>query len=140
MAENSPGLCCSASRRLTVGELFERGLRRNRERELSIEGTAIQSADGMCARFSLDVVDGHVAEVGFRVTTCTALIAYSEYIAELTPGLRLEAAREFSPTKLVEVLPDVPAFRHDRAVLAIAAFRSVLLAAESDPCMTDPSL
>jgi NifU-like protein involved in Fe-S cluster formation len=132
MAENAPGLCCSASQRLTVGELFERGLRRNRERELSIGGTGVESADGICARFSLDVVEGQVAEVGFRVTTCTALVAYAEYIAELMPGLRLEAARELSATKLVEALPDVPAFRHDRAVLAIAAFRSVLLATESD--------
>jgi NifU-like protein involved in Fe-S cluster formation len=122
--------CCSATPRLTVAELFERGYRRSREAPRSVEGEACTGAEDNTASFSLDVADGRVAAVGFRASCCATLIAYCEYVAEIAPGFGLSIARELTATNLVDSLPGVPALKRDRAVLAIAAFRAALLAAD----------
>src|SRR4051812_47351480 len=97
--------CCSVQPRLTVSELFERGYRRNRAAPLPIEGMRCTDDDGTFARFSLDVLDGRIASVGFRASTCATLIAYCEYIAEVVPGIRLEITRELTAAQLVASVP-----------------------------------
>src|SRR5689334_15450897 len=103
--------CCSVTPRLTVSELFERGFRRNRAAPLPIEGAAFTDADGNTACFSVDVTGEAIAAVSFRGSSCATLIAYCEYLAEVTPGLRLDIASAFTATSLVEALPGVPAFK-----------------------------
>jgi NifU-like protein involved in Fe-S cluster formation len=125
--------CCSVSPRRTVSELFERGFRRNRAAPLPIEGAPCSDAEGNTARFSLDVLDGNIRTVGFHVSSCATLIAYCEYLAETVPGFRLEIANALTSSQLVESVPGVPAFKHNRAVLAIAAFRAALAAAFAIP-------
>jgi NifU-like protein involved in Fe-S cluster formation len=122
--------CCSVTPRLTVGELFERGFRRNREAPHAIVGVLCTGAEDNTAAFSLDVAGGRIAAVGFRASCCATLIAYCEYVAEIAPGFGLSIARELTATNLVDSLPGVPALKRDRAVLAIAAFRAALLAAD----------
>jgi hypothetical protein len=122
--------CCSVKPRLTVSELFERGYRRNRAAPLPIEGAPCIDAEANSARFSLDALDGKIISVGFHATTCTTLIAYCEYIAEIVPSFRLEIAKELTAAQLVASIPGVPPLKQSRAVLAIAAFRAAL-AAES---------
>jgi NifU-like protein involved in Fe-S cluster formation len=123
---------CCAKPRMTVGELLERGLRRNRAAPLAIEGDACGDAEGNRARFSVATSGGKVAAVGFRATSCATLIAYGEWIAETAPGLRLELAAGLSARNLVDALPGVPALKRERAVLAVAAFRSALAKASND--------
>src|SRR5262249_45599089 len=123
--------CCSATPRLSVSELFERGFRRNRAAPLSIEGAPGRDANGNTTRFSLDLAGGKIAAVSFRASSCATLIAYCEYIAEAVPGLRLDIARELTAVDLAEAVPGVPALKHERAVLAVAAFRAALAAASS---------
>src|SRR4051812_40012602 len=130
--------CCSVTPRRTVSELFERGFRRNRAAPLSIEGPQLTDAEGNAAGFSLDVVDGQVAGLGFRATTCATLIAYCELIAEIVPGSRLEIARELTAANLVDALPGVPALKRERAMLAIAAFRAALITASSPEQTAEP--
>ena len=122
--------CCSVTPRLTVAELFDRGFRRSREAPFAIDGAPCTGAEDNTASFSLDIADGRIAAVGFRASCCATLIAYCEYIAEITPAFGLSIARELTATNLVDSLPGVPALKRDRAVLAIAAFRAALLAAE----------
>jgi NifU-like protein involved in Fe-S cluster formation len=122
--------CCGAVPRLTVSELCERGLRRNRAVPLVMEGSPCTDAEGNTARFSLDLVDGTIAAVGFRVTTCATLVAYCEFIAERTPGFRLEIAKALTAANLIDAVPGVPAFKRGRAVLAVAAFRAAIAQAE----------
>jgi NifU-like protein involved in Fe-S cluster formation len=119
-------LPCCASPRQTVSELLERGLRRNRATPLSREGTQVSDADGNAARFSIDVRDATIADVGFRMTSCATLVAYGELIAETVAGMRIELANGLTARDLVDALPGVPALKRDRAVLAVAAFRSAL--------------
>jgi NifU-like protein involved in Fe-S cluster formation len=126
--------CCSVQPRLSISELFERGYRRNRSAALSIEGTRQADAEGNTACFSLDTTDGRIAGIGFQATTCATLIAYCEYIAEIVLGFRLEIAHELTAVQLVAAVPGVPPLKHERAVLAIAAFRACLAAAQAyDP-------
>jgi len=127
--------------RLTVSELFERGFRRNRAAPLPIEGAAFTDAEGNTARFSVDVTDATIAGVSFRASSCATLIAYCEYIAEVTPDLRLDIASAFTAASLVEALPGVPALKRARAVLAVAAFRAALAqASDHHPSPTEGSL
>jgi hypothetical protein len=125
--------CCSVSPRLTVSELFERGFRRNRAAPLSLQGTPCSDAEGNTAGFSLDMTVGQIGAVGFRASSCATLIAYCEYLAETVPGFSRDIASALTPAQLVESVPGVPAFKHNRAVLAIAAFRAALATAHVVP-------
>jgi NifU-like protein involved in Fe-S cluster formation len=117
--------------RLTVSELFERGFRRNRTAPLPIEGAVFTDADGNTARFSVEVTGETIAAVSFRASSCATLIAYCEYLAEVTPGFRLDIASAFTAASLVEALPGVPTLKRARAVLAVAAFRAALAQASN---------
>lgn len=117
--------CCAAPR-MTVSELLERGMRRNRAAPLAIEGDPCVDTDGNGARFSIDASGGRVAAIGFRATSCATLIAYGELIAETVPGRSVELAVAVSARDLIDALPGVPALKHARAALAVAAFRSAL--------------
>jgi hypothetical protein len=109
-----------------VAELFERGYRRARETALPLQGDAIVDAEGNSARFSLLVSAEKVAETRFQATSCTTLIAYCEAVSQLLTGFSADIAGQYSARDLVDALPGVPAHKQDRAVLAIAAFRSAL--------------
>jgi NifU-like protein involved in Fe-S cluster formation len=122
--------CCSVTPRFTVAELFERGYRRIRETPLPVQGEAVADSEGNSARFSLAISDGTLAGTRFQATACTTLIAYCEAITELLAGFSAEMAGQFSSRDLVDALPGVPALKQDRAVLAIAAFRSALQTAQ----------
>jgi hypothetical protein len=132
--------CCSVTPRLTVAELFERGFRRNRMAPLRIAGAAWSGAGNNTAQFSVDMGDGRLAAIGFRASCCATLIAYCEFIAEIALGLSLDIARALTAADLVESVPGVPALKHDRAVLAIAAFRSALVEAERHRAGTSPAI
>jgi NifU-like protein involved in Fe-S cluster formation len=121
--------CCSATPRFTVSELFERGYRRNRETPLPLQGEAIVDAEGNSVRFSLVVSGEKVAETRFQATSCTTLIAYCEAVSQLLTGFSADIAGQYSARDLIDALPGVPALKQDRAVLAVAAFRSALCAA-----------
>jgi len=121
--------CCSVTPRLTVSELLERGLRRNRQPALAVEGIACTDAEGNAARFSLDVTDDdRIAKVGFRASPCATLIAYSELVCELATGARRELAGGLTSQDLIAALPGVHPLKQARAVLALAAFRAALAA------------
>jgi NifU-like protein involved in Fe-S cluster formation len=123
--------CCAAPR-MTVSELFERGLRRNRDAPLPIRGDCRTDAEGNRASFSCDVADAKIVAIGFQVSPCATLIAYCELIAQTLPGRTVDLAQALTPRDLAEQLPGVPALKRGRAVLAIAAFRAALaLAANS---------
>jgi NifU-like protein involved in Fe-S cluster formation len=122
--------CCSVTPRFTVAELFERGYRRNRQNPLPLQGEAIADAEGNSARFSIAVSEGKLADARFQATACTTLIAYCEAITELLAGFSAAMAGQLSSKDLVDALPGVPALKQDRAVLAIAAFRSALHTAQ----------
>jgi NifU-like protein involved in Fe-S cluster formation len=122
--------CCSVTPRLSVAELFERGFRRCREAPRAIAGASCTGAGDNTAAFSLEVADGRIAAVGFRASCCATLIAYCEYVAEIAPGFSLAIARELTAANLVDGVPGVPALKRDRALLAIAAFRAAVMAAD----------
>ena len=111
---------------MTVSELVERGLQRNRATPFAIQGDNCTDAEGNSLRFSLQMGGGAIAGIEFKATSCATLIAYSEMIAETMPRQRLDLAGAFSARDLVEALPGVHPLKRGRAVLAVAAFRSAL--------------
>jgi NifU-like protein involved in Fe-S cluster formation len=125
-AEECTQGCCGVSRRRTVSDCFDRGLRRNRTEPFSVTGETIADTNGLAAQFSLKIENGIVEAVRFKVTSCVALVAYSEVLAEEAEKLSLASAIAITPRTLVETLEGVPLFRHDRANLAVAALRSAI--------------
>jgi hypothetical protein len=121
--------CCSVTPDVTVTELFERGFRRNRAPHCAIAGPPCIAADANSAAFSLEVANGRIVQVGLRASCCATLLAYCEYIATVTPGLRCNLAWSLAASDLIAAVRGVPAMKRERAVLAIAAFRAALLAA-----------
>lgn len=128
-AEECTAGCCGVARRRTVSDCFDRGLRRNRTEPFAIAGERLQDASGLSAQFSLQIEDGLIAAARFRVTSCVALVAYAEVLAEEAEKLSLASALAIRPETLIEVLDGVPAFRRDRSALAVRALRSAISAA-----------
>src|SRR5262245_29476137 len=118
--------CCSATPRVTVSGLFERGFRRTRTAPLPILGAELSDSEGNTARFSLAIGHERIVEANFRASSCATLIAYCEFIAELVPGSRLDIVTALTAADLAEAVPGVPALKRGRAVLAVAAFRAAL--------------
>lgn len=118
--------CCGVSRRRTVSDCFDRGLRRNRAEPFAIQGEALTDRNGLSAQFSLKIEDGLIAAVRFKVTSCVALVAYSELLAEEAEKLSPGSALAISPQTLIADLEGVPLFRRDRANLAVASLRSAI--------------
>jgi hypothetical protein len=125
--------CCGVAARRSVSDCFDRGLRRNRLPPLEIEGPALRDANGLEARFSLTIEYGRIANVRFRVTSCVALVAYAEVLAEEAVVLSPQSAAAIAPSALIALLDGVPAFRRDRAGLATAALRAAILSATANP-------
>lgn len=121
--------CCGTAFRRTVSDLFDRGYPRNRAATLPVEGSERIDANGLAARFSLDIAHGRIRAASFRATTCVTLIAYCELIAEIVPGQDIREAATLSETGLLAALPDVPLPKRNRAALAINAFRAAIQAA-----------
>ncbi|MGE0604430.1 MAG: iron-sulfur cluster assembly scaffold protein, partial [Xanthobacteraceae bacterium] len=118
--------CCGVSRRRNVSDCFDRGLRRNRTEPFAIAGKKITDANGLEAQFSLRIEHGLIEAVRFRVTSCVALTAYAEVLAEEAEKLSLSSAIAIAPQTLIDDLEGVPLFRRDRANLAVAALRSAI--------------
>lgn len=133
--------CCSTTPRMSATELFSRGLRRNREMPLAIEGAPCRDAEGNSAAFSLALAGREIAELRFRATSCATLIAYCEYLAEILPGRDPSLGLAFTSQDLIAAVPGVPVQKHARAILAVAALRSALAAASEtvQPGETDES-
>jgi hypothetical protein len=127
--EDCEGACCGNAPRRTVSDLFDRGYKRNRLAPFSVQGAILRDANELSAAFSLTVERDTIKAVRFQVSTCITLIAYSELLAELAAEEKLRHAARISETDLVIALPDVPALKRDRAILAINAFRAALAAA-----------
>jgi hypothetical protein len=121
--------CCGTSPRRTVSDLFDRGSRRSRQAPQPYRGGELRDANELTARFSIAGTEDTIANIGFQTSVCVTLIAYCELIAELANGLAFADAAQLTPRDLVAELPGVPPFKRDRAVLAIAAFRSAIAAA-----------
>lgn len=125
-AEECTQGCCGAARRRTVSDCFDRGLRRNRKEPFELSGETLRDANALEAQFSLKIENGIIEAARFKVTSCVALVAYSEALAEEAEKLSLASALAIAPRTLIETLEGVPLFRRDRANLAIAALRSAV--------------
>lgn len=128
-AEECTQGCCGVARRRNVSDCFDRGLRRNRAEPFQIAGERLTDRNGLEAQFSLKIENGLIESVRFRVTSCVALVAYSEVLAEEAERLSLTSAIAITPQTLIETLEGVPLFRRDRAALAVAALRSAIRSA-----------
>ncbi|MBK8008083.1 MAG: iron-sulfur cluster assembly scaffold protein [Rhizobiales bacterium] len=89
----------------------------------------MRDANALEAQFSLKIADGLIEAVRFKVTSCVALTAYAEVLAEEAEKLSLTSANAITPLALIDLLEGVPLFRRDRANLAVAALRSAIQSA-----------
>jgi len=118
--------CCGATPRRSVSEYLDRGLRRNRAGLHDLRGEEHSDRNGLSASFSAEASGGAILAIGFKVSSCATLLAYSEMLAELASGKSLAAAQQITAADLVAALPEVPPLKRDRAILAAGAFGSLL--------------
>ena len=98
-------------------------------------GEVVLANDGASIEVVAEVVDGRVADVVYRASSCATLVAYAEVLGEMVIGLELAEAMRITPQTLVSALPGVPIYRQERAVLTVRAWWSALarwLEARSD--------
>lgn len=125
-AEECTQGCCGVARRRSVSDCFDRGLRRNRAEPFVLAGETLRDANGLEAQFSLKIENDLIEAARFKVTSCVALTAYAEVLAEEAEKLSLTSANAITPLTLIDLLEGVPLFRRDRANLAVAALRSAI--------------
>lgn len=125
--------CCAAAagRQLTPWACFQRGLETLRQPPWPLQGEAVATVEGRQAGFSLQLADGRVQDLRFSCTHCTTLIACCQALAELNRGCALAAPRVHEAARLQAHLPGLPASKQACAVLAVAALRAALLAADA---------
>lgn len=128
--------CCHVpARPLRLQDCLERGLRTRRAAPLSHRGAWIETPRGLRARFSLVVERALIAEIRFEATPCATLVAYCQALAEHETGRPLAVAPGLDAVALVALLAGVPPVHRDRAVLAVAAWRTAI----AHPLQENPS-
>ena len=106
-------------------QYFQRSLRQgSRVSPDPLPGRPVLAADGAAAAFHVSSRGGRIHRVVYRSTACVTLAGFCEHLAELAEGMRLEQALALEPETLLELHPEVPPERHDRAWLAVEAFRA----------------
>ena len=112
--------------RLTaILQYFQRSLREgSRVSPRPIAEEPARAVDGACAVFHMEVGRDRIRRAVFRSTACVTLTALCEHLAELAEGMSLGEAVAFEAETLLELHPEVPPERRDRAALAVEAFRA----------------
>ncbi len=124
-AEHGSGCGCEAPRR-TVTDFFLNACRRATVDLATPHGEPQRAHDGAFVQFAVRVDGGAVVDARYRATTCAALVAYAELLAEQVVGLPAAEAMRIAPGALVERLPGVPAYKHERATLVVHALWSAV--------------
>lgn len=122
--------CCSSTAgplRLTPHACFERGLATRRLPALPLRGARLSDTAGRWVEFSAVVDDaGRLSRLRFACASCTTLIACCQALLELNRGCPAGTPCVTEALQLLRRLPGLPAGKHDRACLAVAAFVALL--------------
>lgn len=116
----------SDPRQLSAFEYLMRGFRRNGGPSLTIVGRIAHDGSGHTAQFSVDVEDGIIRAVAFKVSMCATLIAYCEFVAEGITGATLSQAAALTPDQVIAPLKGIPPHKHDCARLATTALHAAV--------------
>lgn len=111
----------------TVYEYFQRACTRRPEQFRGIAGEKCTDTDGNSAVFALEPASSdRIQTARYRCTTCVTLVALCERLADELTGSSLADASSWSAERLLALHPEVPAVRHDRAILAVKAVQSAV--------------
>jgi hypothetical protein len=111
----------------TVYEYFQRACTRRPEQFRGIAGEKCTDAYGNSVVFALEPASSdRIATARYRCTTCFTLVALCERLAEELTSSSLADARLWTAERLLSLHPEVPAVRHDRAMLAVTAVQSAV--------------
>jgi hypothetical protein len=113
-----------------VYDYFQRALRR--PRSPLAPGTVWRGdEEGCMAGFQIRLERGRIVGVEYRSTTCATLVALCEHLTELTRGMTVAEALNYSPQNLLALHPEIPAGRRARADLAVRALHAGFLSLAS---------
>lgn len=106
-----------------VYQLFQTALATRRG---PVHGVLHTDNDGACARFEVEWNSGVIAAIRYQCTTCITLVALCELTQATAAGMSASEAFQVDATWLLRHLPEIPAAKHSRALLASRAFRAAL--------------
>ena len=111
----------------TVYDYFQHACRRDLEQLNGIAGEKCFDSDGNSAFFALEPsASGVIQSARYRCTTCFTLVALCERLAEELTGSSIADAALWTAERLLSLHPEIPAMRHDRAMLAVTAVQSAV--------------
>jgi len=117
--------CCGRAPESVV-DLLHSALARPRWHGPAATGSAGDPLRKLRAEILLETGDGRIVRADYRCTTCASLIAYCEAMVRMISGLELGRTAALEAGDLIRRVRGVPACRHDRAHLAVAAMRAAL--------------
>ena len=110
---------------LWAKDCIERGLKNNRLDALPLAGDPIQAASGLSARFSASLTSACIEELRFQCSSCATLIAYCQALVDLLSPALEDRPRPPSLAMLIASVEGVPTYMHDRAAIALGAYRAL---------------
>ena len=115
----------------TIYDYFERACRRSLDDVGGVAGETVRDEDANCAAFRIELRAGRIAEVSYRCTSCTTLIALCEHLSELVTGLDARAVLDMQPETLLELHPEIPEAKRPAAALALKALQCAVTGADN---------
>ena len=90
------------------------------------DGIGESSETDVFARISLRVEEGRIVEARFQCTTCLVLIAACSLTTDLAQQSTLEDAHMITPSRVIELLGEVPPERQGRCRMAVDALQRAI--------------
>lgn len=117
--------------RLSADDCLKRGLKSRRQSPLSVAGLRVETASGLWARFTADPGVGALPDtLAFECSPCATLISYCQALLDYT---NMNGYRLPSVPVLIAFVRGIPIAHHDRATLAMAAYRAVFHSLPATP-------
>lgn len=126
MSNGNGAVCGRAVGRRTVTDFFMNPCLRTADL-FSPQGEIQKGYDGAFVQFAVELdFSGNFVNIGYRSTSCAALIAYAELVGERLTGKTAIEAFRIDTEMLTDWLPGVPDYKHDRAKLVLQALWSAV--------------
>jgi NifU homolog involved in Fe-S cluster formation len=105
---------------------FQRACLRELAALRGVSGDKIFDGEGNCVVFWVEALSGTIAGAQYKCTTCATLLALCEHLSELLVGMKIEEAQKLTAAWLLELHPEIPNSKRERAGVAMQALQSAV--------------
>jgi NifU-like protein involved in Fe-S cluster formation len=111
----------------SVHYYFQRACLRELASLRGVSGDKVFDAEGNCVVFWIEeTAAGTIAGAQYKCTTCATLLALCEHLSDVLVGMKTEDAQRLTAGWLLELHPEIPESKKDRAWVAMQALQSAV--------------